>query len=160
LTISDRSHTMFRFSPPLVGSYLVGPFVKQSKTGEPVKRLVLLIAAFCLPLSAAKSSRMRLASFAMRDIRFFLLLFATSAWAGDDKDCPIAVKVVETDAIITKVDGTRTTTNCTVAPGGDQINCDSRQIPGSTHTDLISVAEASDGKTYVIQCMLGGGQSI
>jgi hypothetical protein len=86
-----------------------------------------------------------------------LIAVVPSLWAGEAKEYPLTLKVVETDAISSKADGTRTTTVCAGGPGIEEVTCESKQIPGATHTQLVSVAEASDGKTYVIECVLGAG---
>jgi len=86
-----------------------------------------------------------------------LIAVVPSLWAGEAKEYPLTLKVVETDAISSKADGTRTTTTCASGPGIEEVTCESKQIPGATHTQLLSVAEASDGKTYVIECVLGVG---
>ena len=86
-----------------------------------------------------------------------LIAVVPSLWAGEAKEYPLTLRVVETDAISSKADGTRTTTTCAGGPGIEEVTCESKQIPGATHTQLVSVAEASDGKTYVIECVLGVG---
>jgi len=80
-----------------------------------------------------------------------------SLWAGEAKEYPLTLKVLETDAISSQADGTRTTTTCTGSPGSDEITCDSRQISGAMHTELVSFVEASDGKAYLISCIRGTG---
>jgi len=87
-----------------------------------------------------------------------LLLIAGLASAGGPKEYPLTLTVFETNAISSKLDGTRITTTCTSTPGVEEITCDSRQIAGATHTDLVSYAAASDGKAYLIQCTLGVGR--
>ena len=81
------------------------------------------------------------------------------AWGGEAKEYPLTLKVLETDAVTSKADGTKTTTNCTSSPASGDINCTSRQTPASQHTDLFSIAEASDGNTYSIACVQGVGGS-
>jgi PEGA domain len=95
----------------------------------------------------------------MRRLAGVLALFvaASLTWAGEAKQYPLTLKVLETDAVTTRTEGTKTTTNCTSLPGSDDIDCTSRHAPGALHTDLISIAEASDGNTYSIACTGGAG---
>lgn len=86
-----------------------------------------------------------------------LIAAVPSLWAGEAKDYPINLKVLETDAISSQADGTRSTTTCTNSPGSNEITCDSRQISGATHTELVSLVEASDGRAYFITCIRGTG---
>jgi PEGA domain len=81
------------------------------------------------------------------------------AWSGEAKEYPLTLKVLETDAVTSKADGTKTTTNCTSSPASGDVNCTSRQTPVSEHTDLFSIVEASDGNTYSIACVQGVGGS-
>jgi hypothetical protein len=80
----------------------------------------------------------------------------STAWAGEHKDYPVALKVLETDAISSKADGTRVTTSCTSTGPGD-VTCDSRQVSTAQHTELVSFADASDGKLYMISCIQPAG---
>jgi hypothetical protein len=83
-------------------------------------------------------------------------IIAPGLWAAGGKEYPVTLKLLETDAISYKADGTKTTTNCTTA-GPNDITCTSTQVPGGLHTELVSVVEASDGNTYVISCVQGAG---
>jgi PEGA domain len=87
-----------------------------------------------------------------------LIAVVPSLWAGEAKEYPITLKVLETDAISSKADGTQSTTTCTSTRSANEITCDPKQIPGATHTQLVSVAASSDGNTYVIECVLGAGR--
>jgi hypothetical protein len=87
-----------------------------------------------------------------------LLALAVTAWAGQSKEYPVLLKVLETDAISSKGDGTRITTTCSSSALGI-FTCDSEQVPGSVHTDLVSFATASDGRAYLISCVMGPGRS-
>ena len=84
------------------------------------------------------------------------VLFVATAWGGDHKEYPIALRVLRTDAISTKADGTRTTTTCTDT-GSDEITCDSKEVSAGRHTELVSFVNAGDGKLYMISCVLGAG---
>ena len=86
---------------------------------------------------------------------FALIAVVPLLWAGEAKEYPLALKVLKTDAISSKADGSQTTTTCSYNSASEQITCDSRQISGATHTELVSFAEASDGKTYTISCVPG-----
>lgn len=85
------------------------------------------------------------------------LALVTSVWAGEPKEYPLTLNVLETDAKSSQADGTRTTTTCTRTPGTDEITCDSRQIAGALHTELVSYATASDGKAYLVSCIQNAG---
>jgi len=74
-----------------------------------------------------------------------------------EKEYPLTLSVLETDAKSSQADGTRTTTTCTRTPGTDEITCDSRQIAGALHTELVSYATASDGKAYLVSCIQNAG---
>ncbi|HWW16825.1 MAG TPA: PEGA domain-containing protein [Candidatus Dormibacteraeota bacterium] len=85
-----------------------------------------------------------------------LLLACVMARAGEHKEYPVALKVIETDALSSKADGSRVTTTCTNT-GSDSFTCDSEQVPGAQHTELVSFADPSDGKLYMITCVQGAG---
>lgn len=94
----------------------------------------------------------------MRRMLFLAVLIVTSIlWAGEAKEYLLTLKVIETDAITSKVDGTRTTTTCSVNAATNDVTCESERTPDSTHTDLVSIADLSDGKRYTISCVLGAG---
>lgn len=85
-----------------------------------------------------------------------LLLVAGITAAGEHKEYPVTLKVLSTEAISSKPDGTRTTTTCTSA-SPENITCDSTQVSATQHTELVSFAELSDGRLYMIACTLGAG---
>lgn len=95
----------------------------------------------------------------MRTFAGLILLIAAvqSGQAAEPKQYSLTLTVLETDAISSKTDGTRTTTTCATTPGIDEITCDSRQVAGATHTELVSYATASDGKAYLIACTQNTG---
>ena len=82
---------------------------------------------------------------------------ALTAVAGQERQYPVTLNVLETRAISYKADGSRTTTTCT-ATGPDGISCDSTTVSAAQHTDLVSFADVSDGKLYMISCVLGVGK--
>ena len=92
-----------------------------------------------------------------------LLCIAALLWtpcfvlAGGTKDYPIKLKVLETDAISSKSDGTKITTTCPSNVAGE-VTCDSTAVSAAQHTELVSFADAGDGKLYVISCVLGAGR--
>lgn len=86
------------------------------------------------------------------------VLVASTCSAGEHKDYPVTLKILETDAVSSKADGTRTTTSCT-SSGLGEVTCDSRQVSAAQHTELVSFADASDGKLYMISCVQGVGGS-
>ena len=75
-------------------------------------------------------------------------------WAAATKEYPLTVNGLETDAVVLKADGTQTTTTCTTGPSKDEIDCGIKADFGS-HTELVSYATASDGKSYLLSCLLG-----
>lgn len=86
------------------------------------------------------------------------ILFLCPAVSGEEqKNYPISLKVLETTAISYRPDGTRSTTTCT-SNGPDNFNCESTTTSASQHTDLVSFADLSDGKLYMISCILGTGR--
>jgi hypothetical protein len=85
-----------------------------------------------------------------------LIITVSPVWAGE-REYPLTLNVVETDAITSKADGTRTTTSCTTSPGVAEITCDSHQVPGAVHQQLVSYATGSDGKAYLISCAQNAG---
>ncbi len=87
-----------------------------------------------------------------------VVFFAVSVLrAADAKEYPLTLTVLETRATTSLAGGQRTTTTCTSSPGSDDFNCTSLHNPGALHTDLSSIAEASDGNTYSIACTGGAG---
>jgi len=86
-----------------------------------------------------------------------LLLFAATAGIAGEREYSVAVKVLETKAISYRPDGTRTTTTCT-SSGPESLNCDSTTVSAAQHTDLVSFADLSDGKLYMLSCVLGAGR--
>jgi hypothetical protein len=87
-----------------------------------------------------------------------MVLLVATAWGGERKEYPVALKVLRTDAISSKADGTKTTTTCTsTAPG--EVTCDSKEVTAGQHTQLVSFVDASDGKLYKTSCVLGVGSS-
>ncbi len=86
-----------------------------------------------------------------------LIVAVPPLWAGEPKEYPLTLNVLETDAITSKADGTRTTTTCTTSPGIDEITCDSQQVAGAVHTELVSYATGSDGTAYLISCAQNAG---
>jgi hypothetical protein len=78
-------------------------------------------------------------------------------WAEEPKEYPLTLVVLETDAISSKADGTRTTTTCRTSTSVDEITCDSQQVAGAVRTELVSYATASDGKAYLISCAQNSG---
>lgn len=86
-----------------------------------------------------------------------LIVALPPLWAGEPKEYPLTLNVLETDAISSNADGTRTTTTCTTSPSIDEITCDSQQVAGAVHTELVSYATASDGKAYLISCAQNTG---
>jgi hypothetical protein len=86
-----------------------------------------------------------------------LLLVAGIAAAGEHKEYPVTLKVLSTEAISSKPDGTRTTTTCSSA-NPENLTCDSTQVSAAQHTELVSFADLSDGKLYMIACVLGVGR--
>jgi hypothetical protein len=87
-----------------------------------------------------------------------VVLFVTTASGAGHKEYPVTLKVLETDAISSKADGTKMTTTCT-STGPGEVTCDSKEVSAAQHTELVSFAEASDGKLYMISCVLGIGGS-
>jgi PEGA domain len=85
------------------------------------------------------------------------VLFIATAWGGEHREYPVTLKVLRTNAISTKVDGSRITTTCTSA-SPNEITCDSTEVSAAQHTELYSLADASDGKLYLISCVLGAGR--
>lgn len=85
-----------------------------------------------------------------------LLLACASSSASQNKTYPVALKIIETDAISYRPDGSRTTTTCTVA-GPDTLTCDSNQVPASQRTQIVSFADGADGNVYMISCLQGAG---
>ncbi len=78
------------------------------------------------------------------------------AGAGEHMEYPVMLKVIETDAISSKADGSRITTTCT-NDGSGNFTCESRQVPGAQHIELVSFADPSDGSLYMIACIQGAG---
>ncbi len=89
--------------------------------------------------------------------RLAVLLAAHATFGSEHKDYPVTLKVLETEAISYKPDGTRTTTTC-ASNGSESITCDSSTISAAQHTDLVSFADGSDGKLYMISCVAGTGK--
>jgi hypothetical protein len=85
------------------------------------------------------------------------LLFTATACIAEDREYSVTVKVLETKAISYRPDGTRTTTTCT-SSGPESLNCDSTTVSAAQHTDLVSFADLSDGKLYMLSCVLGTGR--
>jgi len=85
------------------------------------------------------------------------ILFVATAWGGEQKEYPVTLKVLETDAISYKSDGTKITTSCT-STGPNDVTCDSTAVSAAQHTELVSFADTSDGKLYMISCVLGTGR--
>jgi hypothetical protein len=82
---------------------------------------------------------------------------APTSHAGDSVKYPLRLTFVETNSTTTPSTSTQTNTNCTPVPGTEQVNCNSRQIRGGSHTSLTSTVEASDGNTYEVMCVPGAG---
>lgn len=76
---------------------------------------------------------------------------------GQQRQYPVALKVLETRAISYKADGSRTTTTCTIT-SPDNVSCDSTTVRAAEHTDLVSFADLSDGRLYMISCVFGAGR--
>lgn len=85
------------------------------------------------------------------------LIVTMPLWAGQSKEYPLTLKVLETDAITSKVTGTRSTTTCTVTPNDNEVNCETDRTPDTTHTELVSIVDLSDGKLYSIASVVGRG---
>ena len=85
------------------------------------------------------------------------LLWVATAWAGEQKQYPVTLKILRTNAISTKADGVKTTTTCQ-STGPDEITCDSNEISAAQHTELYSFADIADGKLYLISCVQGAGR--
>lgn len=74
------------------------------------------------------------------------VLLVAPAWGGEHKEYPVTLKVLETDAISSKSDGTKITTSCT-STGPNDVTCDSTAVSAAQHTELVSFADASDGSS-------------